>query len=603
MRADEDNPSKPLSTVMREIEVMRSRKHDNILPILCSFTLRFRSENADAVEGRQVHIVTPRFKMNMGTWTECHPGWDVFDQRQYLYQCTDQILRGLAALHRRDEQFKATAHHDLKPTNILVNPHKMVIADLGSASLKSMLDGSAVSEGRAIGTYEYHPPEYFDQHGSPDLKIKHGRAYDMWSMGCIMLQVAILIVWGWESKMVQAFEDDRKKLADERRRFLPRDDESRKAFHNSIPVIDTWLAKMQNSDLGDAKEGRKLREYLRLAVSMLKSEPNTRIFSWEALIDLYDLLNPHVGHFERQQHILKFIEAPDENKADCVDTPLYRAIERGDHFRVSLLVTAGWSISAKNCSQKTPIDIAKELEHCLRILAKPREACPLGSNVHVIDSTGCGFSLNQSSQLSNHQMVPRPGIWPEPDWKTGIQLEVPQLAKTCLLKWLDTKDCYFLYLWGDPKSWVKPTVQKFAEKMRAKGHAVIFTSITSEPYAESCTERLTSFSHHLLASLGMLQDVRTDGNDLEQILAGISMPKVPIIVILWGLDHKLKTGDRSPDMLEYVTFFQKYSKKGLMRVLIVSRSWKRSARWEALLKDGKHQEITNWGGPPRAFWH
>jgi serine/threonine protein kinase len=102
-------------------------------------------------------------------------------------------------------------HHDLKPGNILVttNPdteHLLFsISDFGSAKIGQILSGSIqpspftknLSPGDAV-------------YGAPDavLEGKTSRPYDLWSMGCIFLELLTWIV-GLEEHNVERFADKR----------------------------------------------------------------------------------------------------------------------------------------------------------------------------------------------------------------------------------------------------------------------------------------------------------------------------------------------------------------------------------------------------------
>ena len=159
-----------LESYMAEIDTLRKRRHQYIIPIIFSFTTRFGSSSESNPSEKDVVIGFPPFEMDMKRWLPKAPVLipdnqsSISIRRAYLYKSVQQILQGLAFLHRPCEG-RTTSHHDLKPANILVDEEKMVIGDLGKAKLRSLMVGSGVTESRTLGTLEYSPPENFDADG------------------------------------------------------------------------------------------------------------------------------------------------------------------------------------------------------------------------------------------------------------------------------------------------------------------------------------------------------------------------------------------------------------------------------------------------------
>ncbi|KIW17262.1 hypothetical protein PV08_04453 [Exophiala spinifera] len=111
--------------------------------------------------------------------------------------------------HRRSSQ--AGFHHDLKPGNILVTMNEdtgqllFSISDFGSARIGQILSGS---ERPSQFTRNRHPGD--PVYGAPDVLIdgRNSRPYDMWSMGCILLELLSWMV-GKEGYDVKTFEQRR----------------------------------------------------------------------------------------------------------------------------------------------------------------------------------------------------------------------------------------------------------------------------------------------------------------------------------------------------------------------------------------------------------
>lgn len=145
------------------------------------------------------------------------------EQRKHLYTVLYDLLSALSYLHKPIEG-TLTSHHNLKPNNILVYREKLVIADLGCSHLRSIEMGSETEGRYGLGAYAYQPPECWRSTGV-FAGGGHGRSFDVWAMGCIMVEVAILIVHGWESGKVMQFRDARTpswRLHDDARRKLTR---------------------------------------------------------------------------------------------------------------------------------------------------------------------------------------------------------------------------------------------------------------------------------------------------------------------------------------------------------------------------------------------
>ncbi|KAK5326535.1 hypothetical protein LTR93_003397 [Exophiala xenobiotica] len=106
---------------------------------------------------------------------------------------------------------QAGYHHDLKPGNILVTINRdtedllFSISDFGSAKMGQILSGSERPSQFTRNPYPGDPV-----YGAPDtiLEGKSSRPYDIWSMGCVMLELLTWII-GIEGNSVQTFQDAR----------------------------------------------------------------------------------------------------------------------------------------------------------------------------------------------------------------------------------------------------------------------------------------------------------------------------------------------------------------------------------------------------------
>jgi len=100
-----------------------------------------------------------------------------------LEKATCGILEGLHYLHTQSPPVK---HRDLKCANILVDKGFCVkLADFGC----SKRDSETLSE-TMVGTPSWMAPEVVQQAGETGHRSSHGRKADIWSFGCVVIEMA-----------------------------------------------------------------------------------------------------------------------------------------------------------------------------------------------------------------------------------------------------------------------------------------------------------------------------------------------------------------------------------------------------------------------------
>lgn len=319
--------------LMGEVISLRKRPHANIVPLLASFT---KSSVESSVEIKSINLIFPYAEMDLEAWMSLPetPVEYAKNRRIDLYRSTYELVSALAFLHREHIDGFSTSHHDLKPKNILVFGRKWKIADFGRAKLRASVQESETAGADGLGSYDYHPPEYYNDDGTRAPR-NHGRPFDVWAMGCIMLQVAVLVAYGWESGMMVEFRRARRNLASNQRRFSKKREGEDSSFHNSLAEVDGWIGKI----MGDGS--KMLRQFLEIIIQMLRGDPRDRLASWEVELDLYELLYPDDSLSRR----LKISEAgipPPPNPPS--DKPLIRAALSGNAVRTVCLLGAGWHL-------------------------------------------------------------------------------------------------------------------------------------------------------------------------------------------------------------------------------------------------------------------
>lgn len=82
-------------------------------------------------------------------------------------------------------------HYDVRPSNILVDKHRFVLADFGLGTLKSCEEESATLWKGGAG--DYFAPECMDASFQPQ---RVGRGVDVWAFGCLIAEVVTFMERG-----------------------------------------------------------------------------------------------------------------------------------------------------------------------------------------------------------------------------------------------------------------------------------------------------------------------------------------------------------------------------------------------------------------------
>ncbi|KAL8878726.1 MAG: hypothetical protein Q9215_007157 [Flavoplaca cf. flavocitrina] len=342
----------------REIETLRRREHPNIVPLLASYTLETLDSGSVI---KSLHFITPLAQMDLAEWM-MHPKpppWlqrsEPSETRGFLYRSIYALVSGLSFLHRENKG-TITAHHDLKPKNILVFGQDLKIADFGSSHLRPLAEGSETQR-RPLGTYEYHPPEYWNDDGS-QARLNHGRAFDIWSMGCIIIELATLIVHGWESEKLSGFRNQRQQNPHKTRPKVAGRDNKDCSFHNNRAVVRNWILELKAHDYGTPK----LNSTLDVARQIMNETPESRLYTWEAELDLYMIQYPDDPQVKKLERGSLCVQSPQKHIPSRTQTPLHRAAHKGNQKRICELLDAKWSLSIRDHNDLTAWDVLKQTQ-------------------------------------------------------------------------------------------------------------------------------------------------------------------------------------------------------------------------------------------------
>ena len=246
---------------LRNLSLLTQIKHPNIVELLCCYLY----QNCHTF----VFPIADHGDLEQLLETPGRP--EQFNADEVFFISLAELASALNAVHNFFasllDKHLAGYHHDLAPRNILVNGTSFLLADFGLSNFKDPTERSSTSFKNNGGFYI--APECQDLEG----KLQPNRinqASDIWSFGCILLEVFVYMKRGAEG--VQKFEDDR---VYETPTFISR------RFHNGpnrpSPVVVTLI-----KELGTNASKHETR-LLHLVSKILSIKPQDRPKSGELL--------------------------------------------------------------------------------------------------------------------------------------------------------------------------------------------------------------------------------------------------------------------------------------------------------------------------------
>ncbi|KAK2026544.1 kinase-like protein [Colletotrichum zoysiae] len=196
-----------IETAKREAEIAFKmwKRRTNVAELLFAFSYK------DS-EYEYVELVYPRYLCNLGeifagsSSFKLQGNWDNQESRQASTTSLHRelvadgrwtmimgIVQAVAELHHaiKKGRIKCLAHMDIKPANILVKQHE---GSQGTQTLLLSDFGHAAKLTRQNATADYAPPPPIVGNAKPAAMT----AYDVWSMGCVLLQMLVYIDGGKE---------------------------------------------------------------------------------------------------------------------------------------------------------------------------------------------------------------------------------------------------------------------------------------------------------------------------------------------------------------------------------------------------------------------
>jgi serine/threonine protein kinase len=184
---------------LEALELLRYLRHPNIIELLASY--EFNDE---------YYLLFPVLSMDLSAFLQSEDRYAEFAHNRTFYTALSQLSSAIEAIHRLslfEEDLlieKIGYHHDIRPKNILVTESTFVLTDFGLARFKMPEEGSETLWKETIG--DYIAPECMSEDYT---RLDVGRAIDIWSLGCLLTEVAAYMELGPQG--VKDFAEYRRK--------------------------------------------------------------------------------------------------------------------------------------------------------------------------------------------------------------------------------------------------------------------------------------------------------------------------------------------------------------------------------------------------------
>ncbi|CRG91395.1 putative serine/threonine-protein kinase fnkE [Talaromyces islandicus] len=283
VRKELDVPTRLFNAERENLEMANRLQDPHIVKIIKTYK-----------HGNKYNIIFPRSRTNLRHYlredrfenptspVEANPLWQ-------------QVLGVAKALHRIiyfDVNTLSTSnevgyygfHFDLKPENILVEDNDtLLISDFGQATFVKR-GGSSRVDGHG-GTEAYAPPEI------DNLNERQTRRYDIWSLGCVLIEIVTVIVRG--SRDLEEFDRLRvtstANMTDDRFFEIdPTFEGPGRKYRIKAAILD-WIEALPRR-VTSSKSREFLEEIVCLIKEMLAVDASKRAWSGEVVRRLSDIL-------------------------------------------------------------------------------------------------------------------------------------------------------------------------------------------------------------------------------------------------------------------------------------------------------------------------
>ena len=187
----------------------------------------------------------------------------IFEHGHTIMMAATGLASALHSLHEFSIDHLAWnaigTHHDLKPSNILIEQNKFLLADFGLSTLK---DASSSSQTRFKQVNQYYSAPECHERVTDDSRMV-SRAADIWSLGCIFSELVAYLLGGVEG--VNNFRGSRRLIRDNLivSRFYASPTEEH-------PAVREWITATMSSSI------RSMSLWCHLISDMLCMDPASR---------------------------------------------------------------------------------------------------------------------------------------------------------------------------------------------------------------------------------------------------------------------------------------------------------------------------------------
>ncbi|KAF2111392.1 kinase-like domain-containing protein [Lophiotrema nucula] len=183
------NPRYSISDMLNETDIMGRLPHVHTMPVAFTYEI---IEKLNQTFGIVMPIVAD---MNLEQYFDHHEFECTTSAKMHnicktqLYRWSGCLIRALEFIHRY-----RVRHKDIKPQNILIKGDNVIISDFGlSKFFAGDITTQTFSDPLPRGTPRYWAPEVGKEY--PDREPRN-RASDVWSMGCVCLEMLTFIEEG-----------------------------------------------------------------------------------------------------------------------------------------------------------------------------------------------------------------------------------------------------------------------------------------------------------------------------------------------------------------------------------------------------------------------
>jgi serine/threonine protein kinase len=321
---------------MREVNSIRARRHANIVKLHASFIAR-REDPWELDDKTECLYLLCEYADggNLEEWlakTSTPP--DLIEEAkrgEEIMRCIQDLVAAVSHIHSEIKHYSAY-HHDIKPGNIVIfkgSPPVWKLCDFGMANLKHRDDESGTNSrpDSSFGTYNYWPPEYAKE------KL-HGRPFDVYSLGCVLLELATIWKYGWEGEQLDKFRELRGQGTDQGHGAPDY------SYHNNTAVVQEWIRRLRQGE----REDTRLKMLLDLIDEMMASRAD-RVFIWEVQMDLYEMSGKRTpGQLKKYFRDIVQPSKTSLNGLDNKHNPLRRAFAKGKSWQIEILEQHKWSM-------------------------------------------------------------------------------------------------------------------------------------------------------------------------------------------------------------------------------------------------------------------